>query len=352
MNVGILGVGAYLPEEVRPNSWWSEEVTQQWPERLRKLLARQSESTSLGVKLTVEAFREHEHDPFTGAKERRVAPASLSTSDMETRAAEIALKRAETRPGEIDLLLVHSMVPDFQTTNTATFIHQKLGLPSHCQALNVSAVCNSFIAQLTMAEALIGRGRAKRALLVQSSTVSRIHDMNDPFTAWCGDGATAVVVGEVSPSRGFLSVSHRTQSENAMGIVTGGAEQPWYEGPSRTYIADSAAARRAVFEIPDASVEVIQEALKSANLEAAQVDFYACHQTNSSLRRVTQQLNGLSNAKFIDTFATAGSLSSANLPLQLERAQQSGMLKNDAAVLLFAMGSGTTISAATLRWGR
>ena len=38
MSVGILGVGSYLPEQVRTNDWWPRSIVDEWEEKT--ILAR------------------------------------------------------------------------------------------------------------------------------------------------------------------------------------------------------------------------------------------------------------------------------------------------------------------------
>lgn len=49
----------------------------------------------------------------TGIKERRFAEANEATSDLATKAAKIALKRAKITPKEVDMVIVATISPDF-----------------------------------------------------------------------------------------------------------------------------------------------------------------------------------------------------------------------------------------------
>ena len=69
-------------------------------------------------------------------------------------------------------------------------------------------------------------------------------------------------------------------------------------------------------------------------------------------RRVAQECAGLRRARFVDTYATAGTLSAANVPLVLEVARREGSLQDGDVVATFSGGSGETYSSLILRWGR
>jgi 3-oxoacyl-[acyl-carrier-protein] synthase III len=67
----------------------------------------------------------------------------------------------------------------------------------------VQAVCSGFVYALTMADALIRTGAARRALVIGAEVFSRILDFNDRTTCVLfGDGAGAVVLeaSDTSPA--------------------------------------------------------------------------------------------------------------------------------------------------------
>ena len=353
MQFGIIGTGAYLPQGVRENSWWPPSAVESWVGKLERLIGSGARGVSgPGVGETIAALERYVDDPFYGMEKRHVMAPDETSADMETAAAEAALKAAGVARDEVGLLLVQSMVPDYQTVNNATFVHQRLGLASTCHVVNVDSVCNSFISQLALATGHLGASRKHEvALLVQSSAVSRILHPDDPFSCWCGDGAAAVVLGPAAAGYGVLATSGRTYSEYAAGIATGVPKSGWWQGESRAYILEAETARRAVLVTADLSTEVCDDVLTEANVGAGEIDFFACHQNNARLPEVAARLNGLTQAKRIDTFTWAGSLSGANIPLQLDVAARENLLARGDLVMMFSMGSGLTTGAGLVRWG-
>lgn len=355
--VGVLGIGYYLPEQIRGNDFWPADAVATWPRRMEKILSRAGTTQELasteGVRLTKEALASHGDDPFLGVRERRVLPDDTMISDMEAEAARRALAVAEVAPEGVDALLTSSMVSDYLTVNDAAAVHHRLGMRRDCLCTAVDSVCNSFLVQLEMARGLVATGAARTILLVQSSAVSRICDYRQPYSAWAGDGATAVVVGPVTEGRGVRAIAHRTASDSHAGLVTSGETRPWYDGERAVArIADPAAARRTVFGAPELLAEALTGSLEHAAMSAGDVAFFACHQNNGHLHRVVQALAGLSSAEYVDTFAWTGSLSAANIPFQLALAAERGLLGGGDGVAVLGMGNGLTVSAGLLRWGR
>src|SRR4051812_42365020 len=96
-SVGILGVGAYLPPEVRGNDWWPESTVAKWQKRASRMMARGVDTTQAktdGARAVLEAMAKYVADPFGGAIERRVAAADLQASDIEVLACREAILRA------------------------------------------------------------------------------------------------------------------------------------------------------------------------------------------------------------------------------------------------------------------
>lgn len=354
--VGILGIGTYLPPEVRGNDWWPKATVERWAQKASVFRARAASEPELpqpGAQLVAEAMATLAADPFQGGKQRHIMPAGMMSSDMETAAAHDALARAGVEAGDIDLLLTFSMCPDYLNAPNACVVHRKLALKSQCFSLAIEGVCNAFQLQMAVAEKMIVGGQAHRALLVQSSAVSRFAPPDEQVSTVFGDGATAVVVGEVGPGRGLLAQAHRTDSDFSCSVVTGVRDGNWWDGGKPvTFSPDGAMARKMLMLTADFGKEVIDHALAQAGLRHDEVDFFACHQGTRWLREVTQRLAGLARARAVDTFEWAGSISAANIPLVLATAERDHLLRDGDLVATYAGGTGVTYSSLVLRWGR
>lgn len=353
--IGILGIGTYLPPHVRTNDWWPAATVQRWRD---ETMGKARPTTpprfaSEGERLASQAMAELTSDPFRGARERRILAPELKASDMEVAAARDALERSGVDASEIDLLLGFSVVPDYLLPCNVGELHRQLGLPERCLSLGTLAACNAFVLQLAIAEGMIASGQARRALLVQSTCQTRIIPPEVPYSAWFGDGATAVVVGEVGDGFGVLGRDHNTDGENHRAVVIGVPGRRWYEaGESRFYQEDNAAALRMMRAIVDRARTSLHAALAQAGHRPEDVDFYACHQGLEWLRRVTQPDSGLTRARTVDTFARFGSLAACNLPLIMSIAERERMLGPGDLVAMFTGGAGEVWSSVILRWGR
>lgn len=359
VQIGIHGVGIYLPEQVRKNDWWPDAIVDGWRQnQQKKVLTRavqdQADPPTAGVQATFDALKEYADDPFKGAVERRVMPAGMRSSDMEIAAAKDALARSGTSPSEVDLLLVYSTVPDQLTISNATLIHRELGLPTRCLSMGTEGACNSFLQQMAMAQALIRDGRAKKALLIQSNALLHICRAEDPHSAWFGDAATAVVAGPVSGGRGVLGQAHFTDGSFHEALQSGCPNSPeWWRGePIWLYVRDRDQSRKMLMVIADLAKSAVDGALADAGLPHDAVDFYATHQSTAWFRKATQQYIGLANARSFDSFAWTGSLSGSNIPFMMGMAEREGQLREGDLVAMYTGGSGVVWSGLALRWGR
>ena len=203
-NIGILGIGGFLPAEVRSNAWWPSAVVDAWRERVgatRAVLgntgAADSPAPSIGVRRVLAAIEKAGEDIYQGSSERRVMPDGMLSSEMEIAAARDAIEQSGVLTSDVGLVLAHSHCPDFIGVPDACTVHQALGLPPKCITLSADGSFNSFLLQLSLAETMIASGVVRCALLVQSSASSRLVDPGDPSSLVFGDCATAVVVGRV-----------------------------------------------------------------------------------------------------------------------------------------------------------
>lgn len=346
--IGILGIGAYLPPEVRTNDWWPAETVARWMEaRARQLAALRDAPppATPAMAAVIGAMTSQAADPFRGIRERRVLSPALSATDMEAAASCDALARADVAPSEIDLLLVHSAVPEHLLANAACTLHHRLELPTRCLALEAQASAYSFLGQLALADGMLLAGRARFALLVQSTVASRLIDRDDPVSPAFGDGATAVVVGARPTGLTLLASTHRADGRIPDSLVASVRGGRWHDGIPHLHVANPAGERQLMLETVDHGVDVISDVLASVDRSASEVSFFASHQGTSWLRRLTQEHAGLDDAASLDLFPETGYLFASSIPLVLGTASERGLLRRDTLALLFGGGTGITYGA-------
>lgn len=310
MNVGILGVGRYIPEKVLTNH------------DLEKM-----------VDTSDEWIRTR-----TGIQERRMANDDIDTSHMAYKAAVKALENAQVSPKEIDLILVATVTPDCSFPSVACMLQEKLGA-TQAAALDLSAACAGFIYGMVTAKHFIDSGTYNRVLLVGAEKLSKITNWQDRNTAVLfGDGAGAVVMGPVSKDRGILSFE--------LGADGTGGKYLYQD----QYIVMNGREvfKFAVRQMGQSCVNVLEK----AGLTKEDVDLLIPHQANIRIMESARERLELPEEKVSMTIHKYGNTSSASIPISIVEELEAGKIKDDDLIIMVGFGGGLTWGAIALRWGR
>ena len=281
----------------------------------------------------------------TGIRARHFAAPDVSCSDMALEAARHALQAAGLQAQDIDLIIVATSTPDMVFPSTACILQNKLGAIG-CPAFDVQAVCSGFVYALTVADAMIRAGTAKRALVVGSEIFSRLLDFNDRTTCVLfGDGAGAVVL-EASDEPGILSTDLHADGRHVgilcvPGHVSGGQVSGLplltMDGP-------------AVFKLAVGVLESAARAtLEKAGLTESNIDWLVPHQANIRIMQGTARKLKLPMDKVVVTVDQHGNTSAASIPLALDHAVRSDQISKGETVLLEGVGGGFTWGAVLLK---
>ncbi len=325
-NIGILGTGFYVPEQVLTNYTLEH---------------------SLGL---IDNWIVRK----TGIRERRIAASYEATSDLATRAAERALTMAGIEATDLDLIVVATSTPDWLLPATACAVQANIGA-TRAAAFDISAVSSGFIYALTVVQATMRSCQSFRnALVIGADTYSRILDYRDRKTCVLfGDGAGAVVLGQVPEGYGILSSYLRADGSltSLVQIPAGGSRKP----PTVETIAegghffrmDGRAVREFVVEtFPDA----LYSGLTAAGLTLEEVDLVIPHQANKVILEDCMQSLGVAREKVHYTIECYGNTAAASVPVTLDDAVRSGRVRAGDVILLIACGGGMTWGSIVMRW--
>ncbi|MFN5888363.1 MAG: beta-ketoacyl-ACP synthase III, partial [Flavobacteriales bacterium] len=129
----------------------------------------------------------------TGIKERRIMKDGAS-SDMAAQAVQALLKKTNTDPAEIELVVLATVTPDYPFPSTANVLCDKVGM-SNAWSFDLNAACSGFIYALSTASQFIETGKYKKVIVVGVDKMSSIIDYEDRTTCVIfGDGAGAVLL--------------------------------------------------------------------------------------------------------------------------------------------------------------
>lgn len=325
MAAGIVGTGAYLPEQVLGNEELAERfgLTPEW------ILER------------------------TGIRQRHIAAPGQACSDLAIAAGRQALENAATLPEEIGLVIVATSTGDCRAPATAAIVQAALGIPN-ALCFDLSAACSGFVYGLTVACSLVVSGECGKALVIGAEVMSRVVDPADLNTAILfGDGAGAVVVGPVAEGFGLLATDAGSDgSEHALVSIPGGGSRmtavPGKPSGGMLFLQMDGVHlfMFAMRVLGDSALRVI----KNAGLSPEDIDLFIPHQANLRIIEAAAGRLDLPMEKTVLHLEHCGNTSAASIPIALHEAVRNGCIGPGDRVVMTGFGAGLSWGSCLLRW--
>ncbi|MDU0448750.1 beta-ketoacyl-ACP synthase III [Staphylococcus haemolyticus] len=313
MNVGIKGFGAYAPEKVVDNAYFESflETSDEWISKM------------------------------TGIKERRWASEDQDTSDLAFEASKKAIEDAGITPADIDMIIVATATGDMPFPSVANILQEKLGTRK-VPTMDQLAACSGFMYSMITAKQYVQSGDYKNILVVGADKLSKITDLTDRSTAVLfGDGAGAVVIGEVSEGRGIISYE--------MGSDGNGGKYLYLNKDAGKLVMNG----REVFKF---AVRIMGEAstrvVDKAGLQSDDIDMFIPHQANIRIMESARERLGIEREKMSVSVNRFGNTSAASIPLSISQELENGRIKDDDTLVLVGFGGGLTWGAMVIKWGK
>lgn len=310
-NVGVLGLGTYVPEKVFTNHDFEKilDTSDEWITEM------------------------------TGIKERRFAE-DMDTSDMAYEAAKEALENSGVTPEDIDLVIVATSTGDHQFPTVATMLQKRLGLRS-VPSMDQLAACTGFIYGMVTAQQFIQTGTYDHVLVVGADKLSKITDFDDRSTAVLfGDGAGAVVMGEVADGHGMHSFELGSNGNGGPYLYDDEEDGNIRMNGREVY-------KFAVRQMGESSVHVTEK----AGLSKEDIDMLVPHQANIRIMNAARERMGLPEDRMSVTVDRYGNTSAASIPLSIHHEVKNGRIKSGDTLVLVGFGGGLTWGAICLTWG-
>eukprot|EP00590_Aulacoseira_subarctica_P007686 CAMPEP_0172419242 /NCGR_PEP_ID=MMETSP1064-20121228/5675_1 /TAXON_ID=202472 /ORGANISM="Aulacoseira subarctica , Strain CCAP 1002/5" /LENGTH=395 /DNA_ID=CAMNT_0013158621 /DNA_START=272 /DNA_END=1459 /DNA_ORIENTATION=+ len=306
----------------------------------------------------------------TGISQRRVlvlnedsSPQRLAT--LSSAAASHALDMSGLSPADIDLIIMCTSSPD-DLFGDATTVQAALGC-KNAVAFDLTAACSGFLFGCVTAGQFLSStgGNLKNAIVIGGDALTRWVDWDDRNSCILfGDGAGAMVVSKCDgndPSSpiGLLGYSMHSNGESQGDLMCG------YLGSARSIATKNEPTQlssgsyspitmngKKVYQFATREVPiVIEEALAAANMDIEQVDWLLLHQANIRIMETVAKRLGLPMEKVITNLKSYGNTSAASIPLALDEAVRSGLVKKGDVIACAGFGAGLSWGAAILRWG-
>ncbi|KUI06441.1 3-oxoacyl-ACP synthase [Mycobacterium lehmannii] len=333
MTVSLLDVSTYLPGEPIGAEYY----------------AQFAESDDLRDNMMFRAPRFRHH----------VAPDETAVDMVERAAAGLIERRGQDAVAGADVLITHTQMPDVPFYGGGGAMAHRLGMkPTWVLDLH-NGGCAAFVFGLQVARQLLSSGAGRTALVaVAQNAAGQVFDQpqvrRKAQASVPGDGAAVglLAVSEQSP---ILDVECRTYGEFA-GDMTIASDPPrkwWQPGPGEGYIGFTESKITKVLargnrQVPEVSYAVCDR----IGVKPPDLNLLVTNQPNRVFLRNWREALELPPERHVDTFDQCGNLFAAGIPVNLDRAIDSGRLKPGEVVLMAAFAhAGDFAGAAAVRWG-
>lgn len=324
--VGILGVGHFVPEEILTNAELAKfvDTSDEW------IVSR------------------------TGIRARRRASADQATSDLAVQAGRRALEASGTSAEELDLIIVATMTPDCPMPATAALVQHQLGA-TRAGAFDLNIACSGFVYALITGAQFVASGTFRRVLVIGADCMTRLMNWKDRSTCVLfGDGAGAVVLGEVEAGFGIVGVHTGVNGAGgpSLTVNAGGSRLPsWSEGVDASdyylQMEGPEVFRFAVSVMGEAAIK----ALENGGLTPDQVSLFIPHQANARIIEASRKRLSLPHERVFSNVEHYGNTSCGSVPLALSEALEQGRIQNGDLIALVGFGGGLSWASAAIRWG-
>jgi len=288
----------------------------------------------------------------TGIKERHILKGEgLGTSDMAVEAVKGLLKKTNTSPEEVDLVICATVSPDMAYPATANIVSDKVGI-KNAFSFDLNAACSGFIYALVTGSKYIESGMYKKVIVIGADKMSSIVDYTDRQTCIIfGDASGAVMLEPNEEGLGIQDSILKTDGsgrihlhQKAGGSVRPASHETVDNREHFVYQEGQAVFKFAVSNMADVSVEMMEK----HNLTADDIAWLVPHQANLRIIDATARRMKLPKEKVMINIQRYGNTTNGTIPMCLYEWEDK--LKKGDNVMLAAFGGGFTWGSVYLKW--
>lgn len=286
----------------------------------------------------------------TGIKERRIMRDGAS-SDIALQAVEGLLKKTNTNPLEVELVILATVTPDYPFPSTANVLCDKVGM-TNAWSYDLNAACSGFIYALSTGAQFIETGRYKKVVVVGVDKMTSILDYQDRTTCVIfGDGGGAVLLEPNEEGLGVQDFILRSDGAGRHYLVqpAGGSLNPASVETVENRMHYVKQEGKQVFKFAVTNMaEVSAEIMEKNQLTAEDIAWLVPHQANLRIIDATADRMGITKDKVMINIQKYGNTTAGTLPLCLW--DYESQLKKGDNIILSAFGGGFTWGAVYLKW--
>ncbi len=289
----------------------------------------------------------------TGIKHRRWVEPGVGSSDLGSKAVEMALQRRGITADDLDGIIACTVTPDMMFPCTAALIQNKIGA-KRAFGYDLNAACSSFLFGLTSAASLVASGGCKRIAVVGCDVMTSIFDKTDRNTAVLfGDGAGAVIVEAVEEGFGILDFEHKLDGRGApyLCMPAGGSLKPATHATVDAKEHFVHQQGQEVFKNAVRDMSEISRLMLDRNaLASKDLTLFVPHQANVRIMDAALKRLELPKEKMASNISEYANTTSGTIPTALHQSVLAGKVKKGDLIILSAFGAGFTWGSTLMRW--
>ncbi len=288
-----------------------------------------------------------------GIKERRILKGEgKGVSYMGSKAVAELLKKTNTKPEEVDVVIFATTTPDHLFPSAASIVAEANNI-KNAFSFDMQVACSGFVFGLEVASNFIKSNKYKKIVLVAGDKMSSITNYSDRNTApLFGDAVGAVMLEPTEEKLGVMDALLRTDGVGYpyLQMKAGGSKYPSsHETLERkehgVYQEGKVVFKYAVSSMADISEEIVEK----NNLSIDDVNWFVPHQANKRIIDAAQKRLGIPAEKVMVNIQKYGNTSAGTIPMCLWEWEKD--LKKGDNIILAAFGAGFSWGAVYLKWG-
>jgi 3-oxoacyl-[acyl-carrier-protein] synthase-3 len=283
-----------------------------------------------------------------GIKKRHIVSKNETALDMAEQAAGLFFEEYKIDKSTIDFILLCTQSPDYFLPTSACILQDKLGLSTHCGALDFNLGCSGFVYGLSLAKGLIAGNIAKNVLLITSETYSKyLHPQDKGNRTIFGDAAAVTLISTEGIAE-ILDFSLGTDGQGRENLIvkTGGLRKPnkthqvLFDEVNNPVSDDFLYMNGSeIFNFTLEAVPLlVNDVLKKNHMQRENIDLFVFHQANKYMLNFLRKKIKIEESKFYYCLENFGNTVSSTIPIALKEAQKSNLLKGNVLLAGFGVG--------------
>jgi len=276
----------------------------------------------------------------TGIDSRRIAPRSVSASDMCFESAEQLLTELNWDRSEVEILIFVSQTADQPIPGSSMLLQERLGLSKSCMAMDLNQGCAGYVYGLSTIMSLMSGSGLQKGLLLVGDTITHLLNDNDQSTVPIFSDAGTATALEFDTNAQEAIFNLQTDGKGYQAIQQKRGEAMTMNGHEVFH-----------FGLKEV-VPNIKSILEESGIEMNQIDHFVFHQANMLLNESIRKKLKVPSEKVPYTLNEFGNTSCATIPITIVNSLGEELSNNSKRCLLAGFGVGLSWASGIVNFSK